>query len=82
MYLESDYEGWDVKQYIIHHIFDSEFEPGSEALKQILKSEPCIYGCGPDNETTYPVTWVVDTYTRTVTPGNGNALRVEAAMMK
>ena len=82
VYSERDYEGWDVKEYIIQHIFDSEFEPWTEMLQQVLKSGSCLPGCGPVGETTYPVTWVVDRQTGAITPNDGNALRVEAELMK
>jgi len=82
VYSERDYESWDVKEYIIQHIFDSEFELGTEMLQQVLKSGSCFHGCGPTGETTYPVTWVIDRQTGTVTPDDGNALRVGTELMK
>ena len=82
VFTEQDYDGWDVKEYIIQHIFDSEFEPGTKMLQQILNSDTCFYGCGPTDETTYPVTWAVDRQTGSVTPYDGNALRVEAELIK
>lgn len=81
VYIESDYEDQDVKQYVIQHIFDSDFDPGTEMLQQVLKSDFCFRGCGSENETMYPVEWVVDRQTGAVTPSNGNALRVEAELM-
>jgi hypothetical protein len=82
VYSEQDYEGWDVIEYRVQHIFDSEFEPGTEILQQVLNSGSCFIGCGPTNETTYPVTWAVDSQTGAVTPFDENALRVTAQLLE
>jgi hypothetical protein len=82
VFTEQDYEGWDVEGYIVQHIFDSEFEPGTEMLQQVLRSGTCYYGCGPTGETTYPVTWFVDRQSGLVMPYDGNALRVEAKLLE
>ena len=84
VYSETEYIGFPVEEYIVQHIFDSEFTPGSEGLKQILRSYPSIYDCGPEwnEEISYPVTWTVQAQSRTVTAADGNALRVEAELIE
>ena len=89
VYLEQEYAGWDVKQYVIQHVFDPDYEPYSdptavEALKQVLKVDWFLYSCAYDDgiERLTPVAWAVDTRTGIVKAINSNALRVEAELMK
>jgi hypothetical protein len=84
---EEDYEGWDVKQYIVCHIFDDAIlnritYPDGEVLAEILETSGACGECNRYNETLYPVTWTVATKTGLVRPDNHNALRIKAKLLE
>ncbi len=82
-----DPEGWNVKQYIIQHVFDDAIFDrntyyGTEVLTQTLSISSCWGYDNPKNEALYTVRWIVDKQTGTVLPENENALRVKAKLME